>query len=70
MNGKILIIVLNHDGRDLYYKDVSLFKKQSAVDNVSYIHIFVIDYIVYEPQIVDDIAATLALNRSDLNVVG
>ncbi|KAK7005771.1 Spo11/DNA topoisomerase VI subunit A [Favolaschia claudopus] len=37
--------------RDMYYKDVPLFKKQRVVDNL-----------------VDDIAATLELDRADLNV--
>ncbi|KAJ8076794.1 endodeoxyribonuclease [Marasmius tenuissimus] len=38
--------------RDMYYRDVPLFKSQRVVDNL-----------------VDDIAATLDMERSDLNVV-
>ncbi|EGO00168.1 hypothetical protein SERLA73DRAFT_107163 [Serpula lacrymans var. lacrymans S7.3] len=37
--------------RDMYYKDVSLFKSQATVD-----------------RLVDDVAATFELNRSDLHV--
>jgi DNA topoisomerase VI subunit A len=57
--------------RDIYYKDVPLFQKQVVVDRVSL-------YLVIEPvhlltmvriQLIDDLAATFELERSDLNVV-
>ncbi|KAF7983768.1 hypothetical protein HWV62_18968 [Athelia sp. TMB] len=56
--------------RDVYYKDVPLFQKQGVVDRVRglsenlYEHFF--DSYM---QLIDDLAATFELERSDLNVV-
>ena len=54
--------------RDIYYKDVPLFKSQKIVDSVKILIVFChSQYLLV--QLVDDIAATFDLERSDLNIV-
>ncbi|KAF5393366.1 hypothetical protein D9757_000527 [Collybiopsis confluens] len=55
--------------RDIYYRNVPLFQTQKTVDTV-WIHDFDPLYVTFELvfQLVDDIAATVQLDRADLNV--
>lgn len=61
--------------RDLYYRDVNLFRKQLAVDTVRsarrsrQVILLHADGIARTSQMIDDIAATLRVRRSDLGVV-
>jgi DNA topoisomerase VI subunit A len=57
--------------RDLFYRDVQLFGKQTVVDRVRITTLlFTILYgLSIGKQLVDDLAATWQLERSDLNVV-
>jgi meiotic recombination protein SPO11 len=61
--------------RDIYYRDVSLFRKQQTVDTVKLISLSSIANLrsSFVPprlqQIIEDLAASLMVRRSDLNVV-
>ncbi|BEI79997.1 hypothetical protein CcaverHIS002_0105260 [Cutaneotrichosporon cavernicola] len=48
--------------RDVYYRDVSLFKQQRVVNSVSRVRLSV------DSEIVDDLIATVGLKRDDLHV--
>lgn len=56
--------------RDIFYRNVALFKKQTVVDSVSpSLAGSITPADVMAEQIVEDIAATLQIRRSELNVV-
>jgi len=54
--------------RDIYYNDVQLFKSQKTVDTVSITLVSGVKSLKYTLQLVDDLAATLDLDRSFLNI--
>ena len=56
--------------RDIFYRDVQLFRTQRVVDTVSNRRIDYGSNITdHNSQLVDDVAATFQLERSDLNIV-
>lgn len=57
--------------RDIFYRSVALFVKQTVVDSVGLVRLacFIFLTISTRLQLVEDIAATLRVRRSDLNVV-
>jgi len=56
--------------RDMYYKDVPLFKSQGTVDRVRSLSMVYLSLLhTYTSQLVDDLAMTLDLDRADLKIV-
>jgi hypothetical protein len=55
--------------RDMYYKDVPLFKVQGTVDRVCSFEYGVSLLHPHPRQLVDDLAVTLDLERADLKIV-
>jgi len=69
MNPKCLVTIWPFI-RDIYYKDIPLFKSQKIVDTVKTLIVFCHSpFLLFRWQLVDDIAATFELDRSDLNIV-
>ena len=66
IQGMITLLIIQH--RDVFYKDVPLFKNQRIVDTVKKKYC-PLSFFFSLVQLVDDIAATFELDRSDLNIV-